>query len=65
MPFRVIFSLILLTATVNSHLDNYNTAIAKKLQRDIYVDNIVTGANKVSEGIEIYQNAKTFFKKLP
>ena len=53
MPFGVISSPILLTATVDSHLDTYNTAIAKKLKRDIHVDNILTGANTASEGIEI------------
>ena len=63
VPFGVILSPFLLTATVESHLDNYNAAIAKKLKRDVYVDNIVTGANTVSEGIEIYQTAKSIFQE--
>ena len=63
MPFGVISSPFLLTATVESHLDTYNTAYAKKLKRDVYVDFIVTGANTVSECIEIYQTAENIFQE--
>ena len=65
VPFGVISCPFPLTATVESHLDTYNTAIAMKMKGDVYVDNIVTGANTVSEDIEIYQTTKNIFKKLP
>lgn len=58
VAFGVISSPFLLGATVDYHLDCYNTALAQQLKRDIYVDNIITGANTVSEGKALYQTSK-------
>ena len=61
VPFGVNSSPFLLAATVEAHLDTYHTDIAKKLKRDIYVDNIITGSNTVTDAIDLYQTAKSIF----
>ena len=63
VPFGIVSSPFLLGATVETHLDSYGTPIAEQLKRDIYVDNIITGASSDKEGIEIYQKAKRMFNE--
>ena len=61
VPFRVISSPFLLGATVNFHLDSYDTDIARKIKRDIYMDNVITGANTFKEAKELYKTSKRIF----
>ena len=63
VPFGIVSSPFLLGATVETHLDSYGTPILEQLKRDIYVDNIITGASSDKEGIEIYQKAKCMFNE--
>ena len=62
VPFGVISSPFLLGATVERHLDTYNTDLAHKLKNDIYVDNIITGTDNEGEAIQLYKEAKRMFK---
>ena len=61
LPFGVISSPFLLGATINHHLERYDTDIAKKIKRDIYMDNVITGTNSVSEGVDLYNTSKQIF----
>ena len=45
MPFGVISSPFLLGATILYHLKKKETEVAKKIERDIYMDNVITGEN--------------------
>ena len=61
-PFGVISSPFLLGATIDNHLDLYGNELAKKLKDDIYVDNLITGANRVEGAVDLYYGAKKIFK---
>ena len=61
VPFGVISSPFLLGATVNYHLDNYGSELAKQLKKDIYMDNVITGVSCVSEAESVYKEAKMIF----
>ncbi|XP_052760015.1 uncharacterized protein LOC128202884 [Mya arenaria] len=61
VPFGVISSPFLLGATVENHLDSYESDVSQKLKGDIYVDNIVTGANSDKVAIDLYKTAKSIF----
>ncbi|MCG7879158.1 MAG: reverse transcriptase domain-containing protein [Candidatus Thiodiazotropha endolucinida] len=63
VPFGVISSPFLLGATINYHLDSYDSDIAKKIKKDIYMDNLITGVNSVSEAITLYKNSKQIFSE--
>lgn len=58
IPFGIILSAFLLGVTIETHLDLYNSDVARKLQNDIYVDNVITGSEKDSETITLYMEAK-------
>ena len=62
VPFGVIPSSFLLGATINNYLDLYGNELAKKLKDDIYVDNLITGANTVEGAVDLYYGAKKIFK---
>ena len=61
IPFGIISSPFLLSATINYHLKQIGSTTAEQLQRDIYVDNLITGAQSVSEGHQLYTEAKQIF----
>lgn len=61
VPFGVISSPFLLGATVETHLETYNTKLAEKLKHDIYVDNLISGTATEAEAIELYCAAKGMF----
>jgi len=61
VPFGVVSSPFLLAATITHHLKHDNSPIAELLQRDIYVDNLITGVQSVSEGVKLYTEAKQIF----
>ena len=63
VPFGVIASPFLLGATVEHHLEQSNTAAAATLKDDIYVDNVITGTESVSEAFQLYQCSKSVFQK--
>ena len=63
VPFGIITSPFLLEATVECHLDSYESELAEKLKRDIYVDNLITGTDSVEEAVSLYHGAKNIFKE--
>ena len=64
VPFGVISSPFLLGATIEHHLDSYNSDVADKIKNDIYVDNLITEVNNVSEAKALYTEAKACLMKV-
>ena len=54
VPFGIISSPFLLAATIDYHLKNSDFNIANNIRNNIYVDNVITGTQTVSEAIEFY-----------
>jgi len=64
VPFGVVSSPFLLGATIEHHLDKYqDEQMARKLKRNIYVDNLITGTDSKSEAMSLYTNSKSLFSK--
>lgn len=61
VPFGVISSPFLLGATIDHHLETYNTKVSEQLRKNIYMDNLVTGVDSVNQGRELYDEAKSIF----
>ena len=62
VPFGVVCSPFLLAATVQHHLQTTNDAISTQLQRDLYVDNLITGTDSTTDAVDLYHKAKITFK---
>ena len=62
VPFGVISSTFLLGATIDSHLEQYESVLATKLKDDIYVDNLTTGTNNAEEAVKLYHGAINHIK---
>jgi hypothetical protein len=64
---RVAFGMIscpfLLGATIAKLLDEEGSADATKLKADMYVDNMITGADSVEEALALYNRAKCAFSR--
>ena len=43
------------------HLQQAGTPTANRLQRDIYVDNLITGVRNLQEAKSLYTESKTLF----
>ena len=63
VPFGLISSPFLLGATIESHLESYDSELALKLKNDIYVDNLITGANSIESAIQVYRESKSIFRE--
>jgi len=50
-----------LAITINFHLQQIDLLIAKKVQRNIYVNNVTTGVDTLSEAKDLYIEAKSLF----
>ena len=50
-----------MAATINYHLEQSDLPVAKKLQKDIYVDNVITGVSTPSQAKDLYVEAKSLF----
>ena len=61
VPFGIISSPFLLGATITYHLQQSGTPMAKRLKKDIYVDNVITGVNTPTEAKALYTEAKKLF----
>ena len=61
IPFGIISSPFLLEATIMYHLKQAGTPIAECLQRDIYVDNLITGVGNLQEAKHVYAESKSLF----
>ena len=63
VPFGIICSPFLLAGTIKYHLKQIGTSVALKISDNIYVDNVLLGANSVQNAYEIYLESKDIFKK--
>jgi hypothetical protein len=63
MPFGVIASPFLLEATIKHHLSNHQTPMARLIEKSLYVDNLLIGANTTLECNNIYRQSKQIFKE--
>ena len=61
VPFGVVSSPFLLGATIEYHMDSYGNDLSKTLKDNIYVDNLITGTNKLEDAILLYRGAKSMF----
>jgi hypothetical protein len=61
VSFGVVASPFLLGATLMYHLKKIGTPVALKTAENIYVDNVVTGANSPTEAIDYYHQTKRLF----
>ena len=62
VPFGIISSPFLLAATIDYHLKNSDSYIANNIRDNMYVDNVITGTQTMSEAIEFYNVSKQLFK---
>ena len=58
LPFGIIPSPFLLSATIEHHLDETNTTTAKQIKDNIYEDNLIMGTNNGEEALQLYKEAK-------
>ena len=61
--FGIICSPFLLVGTIKYHLQQIGTSVALKISDNIYVDNVLLGANSVQNAYEIYLESKDIFKE--
>ena len=63
VPFGVVSSPFLLAATITYHLKHIGNPTAERIQRDIYVDNIITGTRTLNEVQHLYTDSKQIFAR--
>lgn len=61
IPFGIVSSPFLLSATVDYHLKHDGSETAIKILQNIYVDNVITGVDTEAEAVKFYERAKTLF----
>lgn len=63
VPFGLICSSFLLSATIKFHLQREGTPLVLHILRYIYVDNVMMGINSISEIYGVYKEAKSIFER--
>ena len=63
VPFGVVSSPFLLAGTIQHHLQNESNSIAEKIKDSLYVDNVITGTQDVSQALQFYSESKRVFTK--
>ena len=63
VPFGVISSPFLLGATVVHHIEKKANPVAKKIRKNIYVGNVITGMKTPVEAYQFYVEAKNIFQE--
>ena len=58
IPFGVLSSQFILAANIIDHLMEKRMAVSEKIERDIYVDNLITGKNTKRSAMKIYLKGK-------
>ncbi len=51
----------MLNLTVDHHLSLYGTDVAEMIRKNIYVDNLISGANDCEQAVQLYQQSKKMF----
>lgn len=64
VPFGIISSPFLLTATIRYHFSQTNQSLLNQIADRCYVDNLVTSADSVDEANKMYQDSKDAFEEL-
>ncbi|CAM1298626.1 Uncharacterised protein r2_g835 [Pycnogonum litorale] len=64
IPFGLNSSPFLLAVTLKTHLQKKDTDFARKILRNIYVDNIISGCSTVEEACQFYEESKGIFKEI-
>jgi len=63
VPFGLTCSPFLLGATLKYHLQKEGTPLALNIMNNIYVDNVLLGANSSEHAFEMYREAKGIFRR--
>ena len=63
IPFGLVCSPFLLGATLKFHLQKQGTPLSLNIMNNIYVDNVLVGADDVKEACDIYYESKEIFKR--
>ena len=63
VPFGVISSPFLLAASIVYHLKKIGSALAMNTKDNIYVDNVLSGANNVEDAVVLYKELKRIFNE--
>ena len=61
VPFGIISSPYLLSATLDFHLKSYQSDTAENIRQNIYMDNVITVAKSAEEDHPFLQNSKQIF----
>lgn len=64
VPFGIISSPFILTATIRYHLSRNNSELLKKVADRCYVDNLVTNSDSVAEAVELYTETRKIFSEI-
>ena len=64
IPFGIISSQFIFAATIVYYLQSKEGPLAKKLMKDLYVDNLITGTNSKDAELQIYEQGKQTFKEM-
>ena len=62
VPFGIISSPFLLSATIDHHLKNCNNDVSETIRKNIYVDNVTTGTQSCQEAVHLYNVSKQVFQ---
>ena len=61
--FGAVSSPFILYATLYRHLQYHNTPLAKDIQENLYVDNIISGSATEFEAVQYYHNARSILSE--
>ncbi|EYC34853.1 hypothetical protein Y032_1341g3835 [Ancylostoma ceylanicum] len=64
LPFGVTASPSILNMALTAYLNAKGTKLAKEIQQSLYVDNILIGAESVTEALEKYVQSKQLFSEI-
>uniref|UniRef100_A0A1I7VXE5 DUF1758 domain-containing protein n=1 Tax=Loa loa TaxID=7209 RepID=A0A1I7VXE5_LOALO len=63
IPFGIISSPFLLSATLNCHLENHDSELALEIMKNLYVDNVIVSSNRTRDALGKYAEMKSIFNE--